>query len=87
MTRRPISPQENAANISNSNPDTSGTNIQYDQNQGNRGWQLNPTTPTAAELKAADDHITQLKAIQARVTRNSSDELDDGDVYGATGAD
>lgn len=37
-----ITPQNNAANISNANKGTSGTNRQYDQNQGNRGAQLNP---------------------------------------------
>jgi len=32
----------NKANISNANKGTAGTNRQYDQNQGNRGKQLNP---------------------------------------------
>jgi len=31
-----------AADIKNPNKGTSGTNITYDQNQGNRGKQLNP---------------------------------------------
>ena len=39
---KPISPKDNAANISNPNKGTPGTNRQYDQNQGNRGNQLNP---------------------------------------------
>jgi hypothetical protein len=37
-----ITPQENAANMQNKNQGTSGTNRQYDQNQGNRGKQMNP---------------------------------------------
>lgn len=37
-----ITPQNNAANMQNSNKGTSGTNKQYDQNQGNRGGQMNP---------------------------------------------
>ncbi len=36
-----ITPAQNQANIQNSNRGTSGTNRQYDQNQGNRGKQLN----------------------------------------------
>lgn len=36
------------ADMRNSNPGTSGTNKTYDQNQGNRGWQLNPQNPTRA---------------------------------------
>ena len=35
--------QDNRANIKNPNRKTDGTNKQYDQNQGNRGKQLNPT--------------------------------------------
>lgn len=31
------------ADIKNANKGTSGTNITYDQNQGNRGKQMNPT--------------------------------------------
>jgi hypothetical protein len=37
-----MKPADNAANIPNQNKGTSGTNRQYDQNQGNRGKQLNP---------------------------------------------
>jgi len=37
-----ITPKDNAANQSNKNKSSSGTNKQYDQNQGNRGKQLNP---------------------------------------------
>lgn len=37
-----ITPQDNASNISNPNIGTPATNRQYDQNQGNRGTQLNP---------------------------------------------
>lgn len=41
MTKK-ITPQENKSNTKNPNKGTSGTNKQYDQNQGNRGKQLNP---------------------------------------------
>ncbi|ERJ88723.1 MULTISPECIES: hypothetical protein [Porphyromonas] len=37
-----LTPKENAANMQNPNKGTKGTNRQYDQNQGNRGKQLNP---------------------------------------------
>lgn len=37
-----IKPEDNAANEQNANKGTSGTNRQYDQNEGNRGKQLNP---------------------------------------------
>jgi hypothetical protein len=36
------SPKDNSANQQNSNKGTAGTNKQYDQNQGNRGQQMNP---------------------------------------------
>ncbi len=42
MADKKITPQNNAANMQNANKGTSGTNKQYDQNQGNRGKQLNP---------------------------------------------
>lgn len=35
-----IKPQDNQANMPNSNKGTSGTNRQHDQVQGNRGKQL-----------------------------------------------
>ena len=41
MTKK-ITPANNSANVPNSNKGSSGTNKQYDQNQGNRGKQLNP---------------------------------------------
>jgi hypothetical protein len=37
-----IAPKDNAANQPNKNKGSSGTNKQHDQNQGNRGKQLNP---------------------------------------------
>ncbi len=37
-----IKPQDNSANQQNANKGSNGTNRQYDQNQGNRGKQLNP---------------------------------------------
>ncbi|WP_378106378.1 hypothetical protein [Chryseobacterium sp. sg2396] len=36
-----ITPKNNAANMQNANRGSLGTNRQYDQNQGNRGKQLN----------------------------------------------
>ena len=33
------------SNMSNANKGTSGTNKTYSQNQGNRGWQMNPQHP------------------------------------------
>lgn len=38
---RPVGNQP--SDIKNANKGTSGTNITYDQNQGNRGKQMNPT--------------------------------------------
>jgi len=40
MAKKTIKPQDNESNISNPNKGTSGTNIQYDQNQDNRRKQL-----------------------------------------------
>ncbi|WP_281760970.1 hypothetical protein [Pseudodesulfovibrio nedwellii] len=40
--RNKISPSNNSVNMPNANKGTSGTNRQYDQNQGNRGKQMNP---------------------------------------------
>jgi hypothetical protein len=37
-----ITPKQNQANQENANKGSAGTNKQYDQNQGNRGKQLNP---------------------------------------------
>ena len=37
-----VMPKDNKANQANRNLGTSGTNLQYDQAQGNRGKQLNP---------------------------------------------
>lgn len=42
MSTKKISPADNQANMQNANKGTPGTNKQYDQNQGNRGTQLNP---------------------------------------------
>lgn len=42
MTKK-ISPANNAANMKNPNYGTNGTNRQYDQSQGNKGKQMNPT--------------------------------------------
>jgi hypothetical protein len=37
-----IKPSDNQSNMQNPNKGTPGTNRQYDQNQGNRGKQMNP---------------------------------------------
>ena len=37
-----ITQQQNQTNMQNANKGSKGTNKQYDQNQGNRGKQLNP---------------------------------------------
>ena len=42
MAQKKITPADNAANMQNANKGTPGTNRQYNQNQGNRGKQLNP---------------------------------------------
>lgn len=42
MAKKTIKPQDNEANMQNANKGTSGTNLQYDQNEGNRGAQINP---------------------------------------------
>lgn len=46
-----ISPQDNSANMPNANKGTSGTNKQYDQNQGNRGAQLAVSLTPAPVVK------------------------------------
>lgn len=33
------------SDMTNANKGTSGTNKTYSQNQGNRGWQMNPQSP------------------------------------------
>lgn len=43
-----IDPIDSASNQVNSNKGTSGTNLQYDQAQGNRGKQLNPNQSKSA---------------------------------------
>lgn len=42
MSKKTIKPADNESNIPNSNKGSNGTNRQYDQNQGNKGKQLNP---------------------------------------------
>jgi hypothetical protein len=37
-----MKPANNNANVPNANKGTSGTNLQYDKAQGNRGAQMNP---------------------------------------------
>lgn len=42
MSKKHINPKDNISNMQNSNKGVKGTNPQYDQNQGNKGKQLNP---------------------------------------------
>ena len=42
MGKGKTSPKDNSANQQNANKGSRGTNTHYDQNQGNRGKQLNP---------------------------------------------
>lgn len=42
MSKNKITTEQNQSNMQNPNKGTSGTNKQYDQNQGNRGTQMNP---------------------------------------------
>lgn len=37
-----MTPDQNSANQQNANQGTSGTNLQYDKAQGNKGQQMNP---------------------------------------------
>ncbi len=40
-----IKSNNHSGDIKNPNKGTSGTNLTYDKNQGNRGWQKNPQNP------------------------------------------
>lgn len=40
--KKKIDPKDNESNIKNPNKGEKGTNREYDQNQGNRGAQMNP---------------------------------------------
>ena len=42
MTKKVKNSNDHRSNIQNSNKGNKGTNKTYDQNQGNRGKQLNP---------------------------------------------
>jgi hypothetical protein len=46
-----IKKNNHQADISNPNKGTKGTNITYDKNQGNRGYQLNPQTKSGGKKK------------------------------------
>jgi len=46
-----INPHDNEANQNNRNKGTSGTNLQFDQAQGNRGKQLNPNQQKVTNRK------------------------------------
>lgn len=59
MPNSKIKPQDNAANIANKNAGSPGTNRQYDQNQGNRGKQLDPKQGAAAKPRGEPRHETK----------------------------
>jgi len=42
MTKKHIKPSDNSSNQKNSNPETPGTNRQYNKVQDNRSKQMNP---------------------------------------------
>lgn len=46
-----IKPIDNESNQKNPNEGTTGTNLQYDKTQGNRGKQLNPNQIPQANKK------------------------------------
>ena len=48
---QPKAVQNNIANMNNTNRGTTGTNLAYDQNQGNRGKQLNPNQQKVTNRK------------------------------------
>lgn len=50
MTKK-IKPEDNSSNIENANKGTPGTNRQYDQNQGNRGKQLDENQQSTPEVQ------------------------------------
>ncbi len=58
MAKSHYTPAENASNMQNANKGTRGTNRQYDQNQGNRGWQLNPQNPANMKRSSSKKHYT-----------------------------
>ena len=53
-----IHPKDNEVNQTNANKGSAGTNLQYDQAQGNRGKQLNPNqtkvSPDADDMDEGD---------------------------------
>ncbi|MFN8339405.1 MAG: hypothetical protein U0T36_10350 [Saprospiraceae bacterium] len=48
-----MKPKQNQSNMQNPNKGSNGTNKVYDQNQGNRGKQLNPTPNNSNSKKGA----------------------------------
>lgn len=54
-TIKKILPKDNESNISNPNKGTRGTNMQYSQNQGNRGKQLNSNQEKIKTVKEASN--------------------------------
>ena len=49
-----ITPQQNQSNIQNANKGNTGTNKQYDQNQGNRGKQMDSKQAGKIDPKQAE---------------------------------
>ena len=61
----------NSANQQNANKGTSGTNRQYDQNQGNRGKQLNPNQKKQYLILTKRDYL-QLQIISFYFLRKAT---------------
>ena len=63
-----IAPKDNEANQSNSNLGTSGTNLDYDQAQGNHAKKLNPNQNTQA---LEDDEEEYMEAFGHEISEGS----------------
>ncbi len=99
--KRKIDPEDNASNIPNPNHGTNGTNRQYDQNQGNRGKQLNPNHQDLASQESLEPdrfdrllvlykkHVDHSAVIPSGATANgpalAEEDLDQGDVFWYSG--
>ncbi len=88
MMTKHIKPRDNEANQTNANKGTSGTNLQYDQAQGNRGKLLD-AEKRRKEEEMVDAQIAYLRqhGLGGGNGRSNPDEPDEGDVYGSVGSD
>lgn len=60
-----INPSDNSTNQQNPNKGTFGTNKQYDQNQGNRGKQMNPNQKTA--ISSSESNTPEQRMAKAKI--------------------